>query len=187
MSEDRANDAVMRLSSLPRRDAHKVSYAPDEAGLEAIRERLKIEAVTSARLEGQLIPAARRDWRLEATLTARAVQACVVTGAPVETVVSEKVVRRYVEDWSEPEESEVEMPQDDTAEPLPAMLDLSDVLGEALDLALPEFPRAEGAELGEAVFAAPGVEPMRDEDARPFAALKALREGGGESGSGGPH
>ncbi|MCX8227096.1 MAG: DUF177 domain-containing protein, partial [Sulfitobacter sp.] len=33
-----------------------------------------------------------------------------------------------------------------------------------------------GAELGQAVYAEPGVAPMTDEDARPFAGLAQLRE-----------
>ncbi|NNK79430.1 MAG: DUF177 domain-containing protein, partial [Litoreibacter sp.] len=46
---------------------------------------------------------------------------------------------------------------------------------EALSLALPAYPRAEGAELGETVFSEPGTDPMSDEDAKPFAALAALK------------
>ena len=46
----------------------------------------------------------------------------------------------------------------------------------ALALALPLYPRAEGADLAQAQFAGPGVTPMTDEDARPFAGLKDLRD-----------
>jgi uncharacterized metal-binding protein YceD (DUF177 family) len=86
------------------------------------------------------------------------------------------VARRYLAEMPEPEGDEVEMPEDDTAEPLPATLDLFAVLSEALALALPQYPRAEDAELGEAVFAAPGVAPMTDEEAKPLAGLAALRD-----------
>ena len=47
---------------------------------------------------------------------------------------------------------------------------------EALALALPAYPRANGAALGEAVFAAQGVAPLRDEDLRPFSGLASLAE-----------
>ena len=67
------------------------------------------------------------------------------------------------------------MPEDDTAEPLPEVIDLTEVTREALALALPLYPRAPGAELGEAVFAAPGTAPIRDEDLKPFAGLAALK------------
>ena len=52
----------------------------------------------------------------------------------------------------------------------------------ALALALPLYPRAPGAELGQAVFAEPGTAPLKDEDLRPFAGLAGLKaklEGGG--------
>ena len=68
------------------------------------------------------------------------------------------------------------MPEDDEAEPLPAVLDLSEVMQEALALALPAFPRAEGVELGEAVYTEPGAEPMTEEKVKPFAGLAALKK-----------
>jgi uncharacterized metal-binding protein YceD (DUF177 family) len=49
-------------------------------------------------------------------------------------------------------------------------------LAEALALALPLYPRAPGAELGEAAFTEPGKPVLRDEDARPFAGLAHLRD-----------
>ena len=45
-----------------------------------------------------------------------------------------------------------------------------------LVLALPDYPRAEGVELGERVFSEEGVKPMKDADAKPFAGLAALKE-----------
>jgi uncharacterized metal-binding protein YceD (DUF177 family) len=67
------------------------------------------------------------------------------------------------------------MPEDDALEPLPETLDLARVLSEALALAVPEYPRAEGAALGEAVFTAPGQRPMTDTEAKPFAQLAGLK------------
>jgi len=52
------------------------------------------------------------------------------------------------------------------------VIDPAAVMIEALALAMPLYPRAEGADLGEAVHAEPGVTPMRDADARPFAGLR---------------
>jgi uncharacterized metal-binding protein YceD (DUF177 family) len=69
--------------------------------------------------------------------------------------IDETVRRRYLADYAEPEGEEVEVPEDDSAEPMPEAIDLAEVLREALALALPPWPRAPGAELGEAVFAAP--------------------------------
>ena len=84
--------------------------------------------------------------------------------------------RRYLADMKVPEGDEVEMPEDDTSEPLPEVIDLSEVAAEALALALPEYPRAPGAELGEAVHAAPGVAPLTDAALKPFAGLASLAE-----------
>ena len=47
---------------------------------------------------------------------------------------------------------------------------------EALALALPPFPRAPGAALGDAVFSEPGKAAMHDRDTRPFAGLADLRK-----------
>ena len=68
------------------------------------------------------------------------------------------------------------MPDDDTIEPLPDVIDLGAVLAEALALNLPLYPRADGAHLDQAVFTEPGKLPMTDEDARPFAGLAGLRD-----------
>ncbi len=72
--------------------------------------------------------------------------------------------------------AEIEMPEDDSHEPLPAVLDLSRVMVEALALALAALSARRGADLEDARFAAPGTAPMTDEDARPFAVLKGLRD-----------
>lgn len=149
---------------------------PDAAARQSAAESLGIEAVRKLRFEGVLEPVGRDDWRLIATLGATVVQPCVVTLTPVTTRIDTEVARTYVADYAEPEGEEVEMPEDDTVEPLPARLDLSGVMLEALALALPDYPRAEGVQFEDANFAAPGVAPMTDEEAKPLAGLAALRD-----------
>ena len=68
------------------------------------------------------------------------------------------------------------MPEDDSEEPLPEVIDAGAVMIEALVLALPDYPRSSGAALGEAVHAPPGVAPLRDADLRPFAGLAGLAQ-----------
>ncbi len=109
-------------------------------------------------------------------------QSCVVTLAPVPARIAEDVRRTFIEDMALPEGDEIEISEDDSLEPLPEVIDLIDVAREALALALPPYPRAPGAELGEAVFAAPGTVPLRDADLKPFAALAALARKGPETG-----
>ncbi|NCX82523.1 MAG: DUF177 domain-containing protein [Rhodobacteraceae bacterium] len=99
---------------------------------------------------------------------------------PVTTRIDEKISRRYVpeaifEQVADDEEIS-EASGDDTMDILPAEIDLLDVFRETLVLALPDYPRAEGVELGERVFSEEGVKPMRDADAKPFAGLAALKE-----------
>ena len=74
------------------------------------------------------------------------------------------------------------MPEDDTAEPLPRDIDLTRVMAEALALALPAFPRAEGVEPVDISVTEPGKTAMTDDDAKPFAGLKSLRDSMDEDG-----
>ena len=109
-------------------------------------------------------------------LGATVVQPCVVTLAPVVTRIEEPVGRSFVAGWEPPQGDEVELPEDVDTEPLGTAIDLGAIMVEALALALPAWPRAEGADLDEAVFTEPGKAPMTDDDAKPFAGLAALRD-----------
>jgi len=167
----------IRLGDLPtgRPTSFRVEPGPEE--LETMARELGVSALRKVRLEGQLTPRGERDWDLSGRLGATVVQPCVVTLDPVTTRIEEAVERRFRADLSEPPPgAEVEMPEDDALEHLPETLDVLRVLAEALALAIPEYPRAEGAELGDAVFTEPGQPPMTDEAAKPFAGLAGLRD-----------
>lgn len=164
-----------RTATLSSRKPTRFDFRPDEGQRAAIAADLNLLALGSLRLKGEIRPIGRSDFELFATLTAEATQPCSVTLAPVPASVSDDVRRVYIADWQDPEGDEVEMPEDDSQEPLPETIDLSDVAREAMALALPLYPRAPGAELGEAVFAEPGTAPIRDEDLKPFAGLAALK------------
>ena len=168
--------SILPLARLPRAQATDFALIPDEAALRDLAEDLGAERLRKVRLEGSVTPEGDRDWQLTARLGATAIQACGVTGAPVTTRIDIDVSRRYLADLPAPAGEEMEMPEDDTLEPLPRALDLRDLLAEALSLALPDYPRAPDADLGEAIFAAPGIRPMTDEDAKPLAGLAALRD-----------
>lgn len=168
--------AQLRLSDLATRRPTDFDITPDAPARAALAQALDIIGVKKARLHGTLRPSGKRDWLLEAQLGATVVQACVVTLDPVTTRIDEPVRRSFVTDPEEITGNELEMPEDDSVEPLPEVLDLNHVLFEALTLALPAFPRADGAELGALVYTAPGAAPMTDQDAKPFAGLGALRD-----------
>lgn len=168
---------VLRLSDLSNRSETEIILGPSSDQRAAIAEELGLTGLRKFRFAARLAPHGHSDWRLTGDLGATVVQDCVVTLAPVSTRIDETVSRRYLADYVPPEGgTEVEMPDDDTAEPLPAAIDLYAVAIEALALALPPWPRAEGVALEETAFAAPGIAPMRDEDAKPFAGLAALRD-----------
>ena len=167
---------VLRLADLTNRHATTFDLTPTPDQRDAIAAHLGIVGVRKLTFRGEIAPQGRGDWQLTATLGATVVQPCVATLDPVTTRLDEDVRRIYARDYQEPEGDEVEMPQDDAVEPLPQTIDLYEILREALSLALPPFPRAAGAEIGQVLAAAEGVAPMTDDDARPFAGLASLRD-----------
>lgn len=165
----------LRSATLSTRKPTRFDLRANRDARQWIAGELALIDLPAFRFVGEIRPDGREDFTLEATLTAEAVQPCSVTLAPVTTQLTEQVRRHYIARWQEPEGDEVEMPEDDTQEPLPETIDVALVAMEALELALPLYPRAEGVSLGEAVFAAPGTTPLKDEDLRPFAGLAALK------------
>lgn len=169
---DQSATSRIRLSGARERAPTPFDLRPGDGTRAALAAELGLDAVKKLRLTGELRPAGGQDWTLEAELGATIVQPCGITLAPVTTRIDETVRRRYLaalDGRAEPEEQE--MP-DDEAEPLPSSIDLEALMAEALSLAIPPFPRVEGAEMGEIRAAAPGAEPLGEEEAeKPFAGL----------------
>jgi uncharacterized metal-binding protein YceD (DUF177 family) len=156
---------------------------PGAESRRAIADELGLIGLRKLRLEGRIEPEGQRDWRLVARLGATVVQPCVATLAPVTTRIDEDITRIWRADFAEPEGDEVELPEEVDDEPLGAVIDIGAVMVEALALALPAYPRAEGAALDVAAVTEPGKAALTDEAAKPFAGLAALRDkmtGGGE-------
>ena len=167
---------ILHLSRLNRASDTGFALDPDANGRKKIAGELQINAIRKLRFHGTAIAEGKADWRLDARLGATVVQECVVTLEPVVTRIDVDVYRSFRTDVPEPNGDDFEIPEDDSIEPLPQKLDLNELMVEALALALPDYPRAKDVELGEAVFAAPGVVPMKDEDAKPLAGLAVLRD-----------
>ena len=165
----------LRAAALASRKPTRFDFQPDAAGRAAIAAALGLLDLPALRFQGALAPVGRQDFDLTADLSARAVQPCSVTLAPVPCTLAEPVHRRFAADFTPPEAEEAEMVDDET-EPLPEVIDIAALAMEALALALPLYPRAPGAELGEAVFAGPGVAALADADLKPFAGLAALAD-----------
>jgi uncharacterized metal-binding protein YceD (DUF177 family) len=165
-----------RVSDLPNNSIKKFNLRPEPAQNDAIATELDLLGLRKLRFTGQIKSSGKSDWRLTGTIGATLIQPCTITLEPVTTRVDEPVERLFVKEMADLGEEEIEMPEDDTIEPLGAWIDPEAIMIESLCLSLPEYPRAEGATLGESVYTQPGEAPMRDEDARPFAALAALKD-----------
>ncbi|AMY69744.1 YceD family protein [Frigidibacter mobilis] len=177
---------AFRVAELASRKPTRFALALDEAALAALAEDLGLLQIGKLTFRGELVPKGRHDWELTAHLGASVVQACIVTLAPVQTRIDEEVKRRYLADLPQIEADEVEMPEDDTVEPLPQVIDTGAVMAEALALALPLYPRAPGADLGAVQGTPPGAEPIIEEKLRPFAGLADLLKQRGGAGDEAP-
>lgn len=168
--------APLRVADLSGRKPRDIDLAPTQEETARIRDSLGLEGLRKVSLRGRLAPLGKADWRFEGALGATVVQPCVVTLDPVTTRIDEPVERSWIAGYTLPESAgEVEMPEDDTQEPLADTIDLGAMLVEALALALPAYPRSPGADLGEAVYTEPGKAPLRDDDLKPLAGLAALK------------
>jgi len=180
MSAETGSPHRIPVPRLARRGGHSFEIVPDEAVRAHLAAEFDLLDLRKLSLRGEIAPDEPRGWRLDATLGATVVQRCGVTLAPVTTRIDEAVTRRYSPDASAPGDlpgEDIEMPEDDTIEPLGEIIDLDAVLSEALALALPPWPRAEGAAL-DVTAATPDGAGAGDGDTprRPFAGLAALRD-----------
>ena len=178
MSDAMRNADVLRVAHLRARGDHAFDVVPSDAARKMIGDELGLSDLRKLRLQGR-VSEDGADWVLEAHLGATVVQPCVVTLDPVTTRIDETVMRRFSPEVDRPEDlggDEMEMPEDDTLEPLEHDIDLNRVLIEALSLALPPWPRRHDAEPVQVTAAAEGVAPLTDEDTKPFAGLAALRD-----------
>lgn len=171
-------DGVLRVSSLSTKAPTRFERRPEAAQMAAIATELDLLGLRKLSLTGTLEPDGRRDWLLRATLGATVVQPCVATLAPVTTRIDEPILRRFLADYDDmqPTGEEAEMPDDDTTEPLREVIDLDQVMIEALALALPLYPRAQDADPADISVTEPGKKVLSDDDVKPFAGLAALRD-----------
>lgn len=176
MSRSIADPALLVIADLPSRKPTRFDLTLDDAACAALAARLDLSDLRKLRLSGEIRPQGGRDWALVAKLGATVIQPCAVTLDPVTTRIEEKVERLYLCDMPAIEGQDIEMPEDDRLETLPEIIDLRALMQEELALAIPLYPRAEGAALDTHVFAEPGVAPLTDEDAKPFAGLAQLRD-----------
>ncbi|WGI20734.1 DUF177 domain-containing protein [Amylibacter sp. IMCC11727] len=170
-------EPVLMVADMPsgREISFEITFDDDQKAQTV--EQLALLELHKLRFAGKITPQGKSDWSLDGELGATATQACVVTLDPVKTRVDEPVSRSFLARWEEPEADSIsEMDEDVESEPLGDQIDLAAIAVEALALALPDYPRKSDVALEEAVFSEPGVKPMTDDDAKPFAGLAALKE-----------
>jgi uncharacterized metal-binding protein YceD (DUF177 family) len=180
MARTDTSTPVLRIADLNERRPTRFELQFDPAQIRQFSDELNLMSLKKPRFTGELTAKGRDQWELTAELGATVQQACIVSFDPVTTRIDEKITRRYVpeavfEQIAEDEEI-AEASGDDAMDILPPEIDLTEVFRETLVLSLPDYPRADGVELGERVFSEDGVKPMRDADAKPFAGLAALKE-----------
>lgn len=171
----RDSDALtlpLRVADLNPRAVLGFHLRPSPAARAELAAELGILGLKKLDFRGTLAAEGRHDWRLEGVLGATAVQACVITADPVTTRIDTPVLRRFLRAMPVPTESEVEIPEDDSLEPLGPLIDPGAVMAEALALALPDYPRAPGATLAASLA---DSTPPGGEMPNPFAALAALK------------
>lgn len=186
---DPATRRRLRVADLARSRVHAFALHPDAAQCTALAAALDLVALRKVRLDGSLSPAEDGGWDLAADLGATVVQPCIATLAPVTTRIDAPVRRRFrTELPDEGVAGEVEMPEDETLELLPEVIDLDAVLSEALSLSLPDYPRAHDVPPADTAVTEPGKTPITDAEMRPFAGLADLKDrlkGGDGADSGG--
>lgn len=163
----------LRVARLSNKVVTTFALQPDVSVRKALAQQLGISAIHHLQFVGTLTPRGRRDFVLQARLTAKVEQPCIVSLRPVMTELTDDVMRRYAHDYSDPDGDEVELPQDDTLEPLSEVIDVGSVAVEALALLLPEYPRAPGASFV-AASTDPAAEMAEGDRPKPFAGLAEL-------------
>lgn len=153
-----------------------LDLAPSPAALKALAAHAGVLDVPELAAHLVLVPDGRGGARVSGRLTARVVQACVVTLEPVEGAIDEQVSLRFSPGGGrEPAKpgAEVEIPHqgEDPPEPVrDGAIDLGATLTELLVLAIDPYPRKPGAAFDPGAVAAP--------EQSPFAALAKLKDGG---------
>ncbi|MDB6176506.1 DUF177 domain-containing protein [Paracoccus sp. Z330] len=162
------NPQRLRVAHLNPRSATPFALTPDQATREAIAAELDLKELPKLTFQGEIRAEGGDAWALDGRLRAKVVQPCVITLKPVSTTIDDPVERIFSPHLRPPEEEEIEMP-DEKLEPLGQFIDLSAVMIEALALALPEYPRAKDAMLGDTA-----IEDATPDTRRPFAGLDKL-------------
>jgi uncharacterized metal-binding protein YceD (DUF177 family) len=147
----------------------EVRIAASEAERAALARRFgvlsveRLEAVVAVRKEAAGIAVRGR-------VTGAVVQACSVTGVPLDATIDEPVALLFVEALDDQEEIELDAGALDTVEIEGGAVDLGEAAAETMALALDPFPRGPEAD---ATLRAAGV--VSEDEHRPLGAFDGLK------------
>lgn len=165
---------IVDIARLKGTTGQDFDITPDTAETGALTAMLNAIKLTKTRFAGSIRPFGKSEWELKGHLGATVVQSCVVTLVPVTTRIEVAVHRLYLRKITLADETEIDPEADSDRELLGSTIDLGLIAVEELVLAMPEYPRAAGAELAQ-VYQATGDD-AAESGSRPFVALKALRD-----------
>lgn len=174
---DAAYSVPLIVQDLPRNRPFSFDQTPDTDTLDALAEELSILSLRKVKFSGEIEAQDNGDFVLTGMLGATAKQACVISLEPVTTRIDAKVTRRFTK-MEKPKEDEyqIQEEEDENTDELGDVIDLGLIATESVALNLPDFPRADTAEIEQSSFAPPGVTPLTDDDTKPFASLAALKD-----------
>lgn len=147
---------ILKVSKLTNTSEYKFEEIPSEGETDAMAALFDVVSIRKMRFHGSIIAFEEKGWLLEGMLGATVSQNCVVTLERVRTRIDIDIRRVFVP-MAEPTADEITLDasDDDELEPLGKEIDLGLVAMEALALAIPEYPRIEGAELPDSNFSPP--------------------------------
>ncbi|MEM9140820.1 MAG: DUF177 domain-containing protein [Pseudomonadota bacterium] len=168
----------LMVATLSQGRPHRIDLRIDQSREGAVADFLGIDGVRNARLKGELRPEKKDQWRLIGRLTAEAVQSCVATLAPVDQRIDVPIDRLFVPHHTIETQSDLHLDMDaeDDPDPYTDAIDPGAVMLEALALSLDPYPRSTEIDLEPSKAAPPGIEPLNDDDLKPFAGLASLRD-----------
>lgn len=169
---------LYKAFDLPTKTARPIAIdaTPDECA--EVAATLDLKGVKSLAIKADIAPAGEGVWRVKGSVTAKVVQSCVVTLAPVKARITEpfdRIFSRFA-DEDTAIDIDIEYDQDDPAEPLGEGVDIGAIAVEALSLGLEPYPRAAGAAFETVRATPPGAEPLSPEATKPFAGLASLKK-----------
>lgn len=166
--------ARLPVPHLTRHSGAQARVVPAAPWRGALIAELELLDLRKTRLEVEIAPVSG-GFTLTGILGATVVQPCVVTLDPVTTRIDVPLARSYLSTLPDPSEEEAEIPEDVNLEPLGPVIDLEALLVEALALALPDYPRADGAELATTAVSMETDTEETPQNPKPFAGLESLK------------